>query len=260
MRLRPMDANQGMKQSRLIYQTVSDWSRRRHIPFLGALASLLLHASLLTPVLLGTTAHKMVRPQVATSSIVGLSEEATMTVIFMDTSDPGAKSGATPAEVTSLLPSESEILVPVAAPILGPMPDLVRPDDSEDEQHSAHTASEGDPGWALMFGRYVGQITARIQRAWIMPRTPIASDLFACRVRIVQDRDGRVMEIELARCNGDVRWQTSLVAGIQSASPLPAPPDPDVFSRTLTLEFTALPFAAGGSAEGFEAESRTVKN
>jgi hypothetical protein len=68
------------------------------------------------------------------------------------------------------------------------------------------------------------------------------------------------MEIELAHCNDDVRWQTSLVAAIQSASPLPAPPDPDVFSRILTIEFTAEPFAPGKDAEGFEPESRTVMN
>jgi hypothetical protein len=48
----------------------------------------------------------------------------------------------------------------------------------------------------------------------------------------------RVQEIEIAQCNGDIRWQTSLVHAIQSASPLPAPPDPKVFSHTLTFEFT----------------------
>ena len=183
-----------------------------------------------------------------------------MTVFFIEEADPGAKSVATITEVASLLFAERAILAPVAAPDLGPPPTLVQSDGSEDEQHPTNTAGESDAGRALMFGRYVGQITARIQRAWVRPRTPIASDLFACRVRIVQDRSGNVMEIELARCNGDIRWQTSLVTAIQSASPLPAPPDPGVFSRTLTIEFMTEPFAPGKSAEGFEPKSRTVMN
>jgi TonB family protein len=251
-----------MKQRMLIHSAAPTQSRRLTIPFMGALASVLLHALLLAPVLVGTTAHKtpLPRHQDTISTVVGPSEESAMTVIFIEESDPGAKSGATTAELASLLSAESAILAPVAAPDLEPPPALVQSDDSEDEQHATNTAGESDPGRALMVGRYVGQITARVQRAWIRPRTPLASDLFVCRVRISQDRSGSVTEIELARCNGDVRWQTSLVAAIQSASPLPAPPDPDVFSRTLTIEFTTEPLAPGKDAEGFEPESRTVMN
>jgi TonB C terminal len=166
----------------------------------------------------------------------------------------------TTAEIAPHFYAESTILAPVAAPDLGPPPALVQSDDSEDEQRFANTVGESDPGSALMLGRYVGQITARVQRAWIRPRIPITSKLFVCRVRIVQDRGRNVMEIELARCNGDIRWQTSLVAAIQSASPLPAPPDPDVFSRTLTIEFTAEPYAPGKDAGGFEPGLKTVMN
>jgi TonB C terminal len=237
-------------------------SRRLTIPFMGALASVLLHAILLTPVLLGATAHKTPSPrrQDTMSTVVRSSEESALTVIFIEESAPGAKSRATTAEVAPHLFAESAILAPVAAPELGPPPALVQSDGSEDEQRPANTAGESDPGSALMLGRYVGQITARVQRAWIRPRTPITSELFVCRVRVVQDRGGNVMEIELARCNGDIRWQASLVAAIQSASPLPAPPDPDVFSRTLTIEFTTEPYASGKDAEGFEPELRTVMN
>ena len=251
-----------MKQGMQIYPAAPTQARRLMIPFMGGLASVLLHALLFAPVLMGTTAHKtpLPRRQDAISTVVGSSEESAMTVIIIEESDPGAKAGATTAELASLLSAESAILAPVPVPDLGPPPALVQSDDSSDEQHPTNTAGESDPGRALLLGRYVGQITARIQRAWIRPRTPIASDLFACRVRIVQDRSGNVMEIERARCNGDVRWQTSLVAAIQSASPLPAPPDPDVFSKTLTLEFTAEPFAPGKDTEGFERESRTVVN
>jgi TonB family protein len=96
---------------------------------------------------------------------------------------------------------------------------------------------------------------ARIQRAWLRPRTPIDADVFACRVQIIQDRNGTVSEVTLKRCNGDTRWQMSLVRAIQQASPLPAPPDSDVFTTTLTFELESEPFSAAGNTEGFEPET-----
>jgi hypothetical protein len=247
-----------MKQRKQIYPP----SPPRAISFMGALASLLLHALLLTPAVLGTSAHKtpLPRRQDMISTVEGSSNDSTMTVIFIQDPDPDAKSAAATTELASLLPEGSETLATVAAPNLEPPPGFSQSDDNEEERHSANAAVESDPGRALLLGRYLRQITARIQRAWVRPRTRIESDLFVCRVRILQDHSGGVMEIELARCNGDVRWQTSLVAAIQSASPLPAPPDPDVFSTALTIEFTAEPFAAGKSTEGFEPESRIVMN
>jgi hypothetical protein len=106
----------------------------------------------------------------------------------------------------------------------------------------------------MMFGRYVGQISARVQRAWLRPRTPMGASSFACRVQILQDRVGNVQEVTLQQCNGDLHWQASLVQAIQSASPLPAPPDPAVFSNLLTMEFDSDQYRAGGHAEGFEPE------
>ena len=90
------------------------------------------------------------------------------------------------------------------------------------------------------------------------PRTPIESGRFTCRARIVQDKTGVVQEVELRDCNGDAHWQVSLVRAIQSASPLPAPPNPSVFAKTLTLEFSSEPFIPGGDPEGFEPQARTA--
>ena len=44
----------------------------------------------------------------------------------------------------------------------------------------------------------------------------------------------------------------SLVRAIQSASPLPAPPDPAVFTQSLNLELEAEPYAPGHGSDGFE--------
>ena len=107
---------------------------------------------------------------------------------------------------------------------------------------------------AALFGRYMGQVTARIERAWIRPRAPVNGREFQCRVRIEQDRLGTVEEVTLQRCNGDTRWQLSVERAIESASPLPAPPDPAVFTRLLTLELSSEAFEPAKSHEGFESE------
>ena len=140
--------------------------------------------------------------------------------------------------------------IPIPAPKFNPLED-----DVADPENSAG-ANQIDPGRQILFGRYVGQITARIDRAWMRPRAPIEdAALFTCRVRITQNRVGVVQEIELVRCNGPARWQTSLVQAIQSASPLPAPPDADVYSDRVTLDLQSATFAPGGSTEGFEPDT-----
>jgi hypothetical protein len=103
-----------------------------------------------------------------------------------------------------------------------------------------------------MLGRYLNQINARIERAWVRPRDAIESDLFRCRAWITQEPNGDVKEVELDNCNGDSAWQVSLVRAIQSASPLPAPPDPKVYSRRLVLDFHSRPFSPDQATEGFE--------
>ncbi|MGB6449729.1 MAG: TonB C-terminal domain-containing protein [Steroidobacteraceae bacterium] len=103
-----------------------------------------------------------------------------------------------------------------------------------------------------MAGRYVGQINARIDRAWMRPRTAIGAPIFACRVRIDQDRAGNVLDVTLERCNGDAHWQLSLVEAIESASPLPAPPDPGVFAPIVHMSFHATAYRSGAPEGEYE--------
>ena len=116
----------------------------------------------------------------------------------------------------------------------------------------------------MLFGRYTGQINARIQRAWRKPRSPInkdstsdaesvaAADTFQCQARIVQGETGSIKEIELTQCNGSSEWQLSLVRAIQQASPLPAPPDPSVFTSELMLGFEAKSYVPGYRDDEYE--------
>lgn len=107
-------------------------------------------------------------------------------------------------------------------------------------------------GLAALYGRYLGQIHARISRAWLRPRTTIGASHFHCRVEIWQQRDGTVQTVTLQDCNGSIRWQQSLVKAIEHASPLPAPPDPAVFAYRVVLRFQAVAFEPGQPADGYE--------
>jgi hypothetical protein len=112
--------------------------------------------------------------------------------------------------------------------------------------------SDDEPGLGAMYGRYVGQIRARIDRAWQRPRTAIGAPIFQCEVQVDQDSRGRVNEVTLLDCNGDTRWQLSLVHAIEAASPFPAPPNPAVFAHRVDLAFRAIAYAPGAQSQLYE--------
>jgi hypothetical protein len=150
------------------------------------------------------------------------------------------------------------VLNAAALPISVPVPQLSALDAGEETSNDS-TAAPGDgSAYAMLYGRYVGQISARIERAWMKPRTPIGEDMFSCRLEISQDPTGAVLEVTLIHCNGDARWKSSLVSAARSASPLPAPPDPKVFTRKVMLDFLSAAYGSGASPEGFEPAAITV--
>ena len=108
---------------------------------------------------------------------------------------------------------------------------------------------------SVLRGLYIRQINARIDRAWLRPRSPIADVQFHCQVRVEQDAAGNVTEVVLERCNGSPRWQLSLVHAIESASPLPAPSDPSVFAHAIHMSFAAAPVESAVSLEQYESAS-----
>jgi hypothetical protein len=56
----------------------------------------------------------------------------------------------------------------------------------------------------------------------------------------------------LLQCHGDARWKLSLVHAVEAASPLPAPPNPAVFTRHVLLQFRAMAYSAGAPADLYE--------
>jgi hypothetical protein len=125
----------------------------------------------------------------------------------------------------------------IAIAVTAPVPELAAnfPDAVPDEANRG-VAGNSDAS-ARIYGQYLGQINARIDRAWVRPRTPIGAMRFLCQARIEQDNLGNVRGVALDHCNGTPVWQRSLVDAIKSASPLPAPADPAVFSPKIQMAF-----------------------
>lgn len=178
-------------------------------------------------------------------------QDPVMTLILID--EPRPPRAETPPPTIDDLASRGFTPDIRLIKLLSPTADLPS-DDSQTRAATTNSPSSSlDPVLrGVLFGRYVGQVNARIQRAWLRPRDAIGADRFSCRVLIQQDDKRHVIRTTLQACNGDVRWQLSLVRAIQRASPLPAPPDPRVFADALTLTFNAMPYELAANKDDYE--------
>ncbi len=249
---------------------ISEKRARRFWPpsVIGLAGTLLVHGLVLQTVVLGSRAQKIRPPEVQDprSSLNQSAAKSGDALVFIDL----PKIGKTTDEVDDAPASVRAAIKDSPIPVTHPDPST--PKDVEtlalsEEKDSASSVDSGDGAErARLFGIYTGQIQARVERVWRRPRTPVNDDsdstkttnaveYFRCRVQIVQDSIGNVQEILLPNCNGSVAWQRSLVIAIQQASPLPAPPSPTVFTRTLALNFIGFSYIRGGSEEGYDTKA-----
>ena len=217
----------------------------------GLAVTLLVHLLLGAPLLLGTAAHKIQRrtpdgPGSVEFAAQGEHEES-MVLIDLSALSASSQKDESQPEIKSEGIQPEKFKLELASLEPKPPPDLEFDDASISEEANPQA---GDPaGNAALFGRYMGQVSARIDRAWLRPRSEVADGQFSCRARIVQDRQGVVLSIALSDCNGDEAWKKSLISAIQRASPLSAPPEPWLFTETITLGFTADQYAEGRTPE-----------
>lgn len=88
---------------------------------------------------------------------------------------------------------------------------------------------------ASLSAQWAAAIQGRVQRAWIRPSSARAG--LDCRVVVTQAAGGTVIRAEVKECNGDEAVRQSLEAAVFRASPLPPPPEPSLFERTIELRF-----------------------
>ncbi len=88
---------------------------------------------------------------------------------------------------------------------------------------------------AGLLDQWVEVIRQKIQRNWIKPASLRPG--LACELRVRQIPGGEVVDVQVGRCNGDAAVIRSIENAVYRSSPLPSPPDPSLFVRTLTIDF-----------------------
>jgi colicin import membrane protein len=88
---------------------------------------------------------------------------------------------------------------------------------------------------AGLLDEYRRLIQSRIEQAWIRPAS--AGPGLECQVNVIQIPSGDVIDVRVGRCNGDPAVVRSIEQAVLRASPLPQPPTPALFSRSLELIF-----------------------
>jgi hypothetical protein len=221
----------------------------------GLVGVLLIHAALVLPFVIGLSPAAPKRPNTTGAGATAFlsAAEPDMTVVFIDEPTENAAAREAPP-LASLGTTPPDLQLVVASP--DPSPPAITTAKTDDAAQDNATAAAEAVEHAKLYGRYVGQVQARIERAWMRPRTEIGAPRFSCHVRVQQDRRGELTGISLDHCNGTERWQQSLMSAIRTASPLPAPPDASVYADVLWLSVSSTPFEEGDS-QGFEPESRT---
>jgi len=246
---------------------------------LGLVGTLVLHAFVLQSVLTRTQIPTY-RPrdvQRPGTTEIHPETETSDTLLLIDLPGATTTDAAPHARLASLGSATRESFVALISEDPLPSINIPRGDESEDQKAIEAAARDDSAARAVLFGRYTGQINARIERVWRRPRSPVTSgeqrirddainaedanhpsdDTFNCQVRIIQDRAGNVQEVQVLRCNGSVAWQHSLIMAILTASPLPSPPNPAVFSEALTMTFAGHIYTTQSSAEEYELEPRS---
>ncbi|HEY7673121.1 MAG TPA: TonB C-terminal domain-containing protein [Gammaproteobacteria bacterium] len=98
---------------------------------------------------------------------------------------------------------------------------------AEDEARRAEEAG--------LLDQYLRAIHDRIQSKWIKPLS--AQPGLECIINVTQIPSGDVVGVSFVRCNGDDAVKRSIEAAVQAASPLPRPPVPALFNRSVEVTF-----------------------
>jgi colicin import membrane protein len=88
---------------------------------------------------------------------------------------------------------------------------------------------------AGLLDQYLRAIQSQIERNWIAP--PTARPGLVCVINVTQIPSGDVVGVGFGSCNGDEAVKRSIEAAVLRASPLPRPPVPALFNRSLEVTF-----------------------
>lgn len=83
--------------------------------------------------------------------------------------------------------------------------------------------------------QYVRLIEQKVERNWLRPVT-VNLD-YRCEVFVTQSVLGDVLQVKFGTCAGDQVFRNSIERAVRKSSPLPPPPNPEVFDREIRFVF-----------------------
>jgi colicin import membrane protein len=86
-----------------------------------------------------------------------------------------------------------------------------------------------------LLDQYLRAIHDQIQRKWNPPLS--ARPGLECIINVTQLPNGVVTAVSFGICNGDAAVKSSIEKAVLAASPLPRPPVPSLFNRSLEVTF-----------------------
>jgi len=176
-------------------------SPRVGVSALGVAGALIVHGLLVLPFVLDLSLPSRRAPDRSGAGASALlsAAEPEMTVVLVN--EPAPVSTTAPPKLDALASRGLEALdLPVV--VLSPDDSPAQPaaevavDRQETPEASASVSDRVQH--AVLYGRYLGQLQARVERAWLRPRTEIGAPRFSCRARIRQDRQGAVVDVKVS--------------------------------------------------------------
>jgi len=83
--------------------------------------------------------------------------------------------------------------------------------------------------------QYIMLIKQKVNNNWLRPATTATGQ--SCDVSVTQTMRGDVIDVQLQSCTADNAFQRSVERAVRKASPLPPPPDPELFDRQIDFTF-----------------------
>jgi colicin import membrane protein len=108
-------------------------------------------------------------------------------------------------------------------------------EEEERREEEERLAAEHNNALKSLRSQYVKLIEQKVERNWLRPATSTPD--MSCEVIVNQTSLGDVVSVKLQNCSNDQVFQRSIERAVRKASPLPPPPNPEVFDREIHFTF-----------------------
>lgn len=107
--------------------------------------------------------------------------------------------------------------------------------EEERREEEAKKQAERTARLQTQRSQYAAAIEQKVENNWLRPASNVEGQ--SCDVIVTQTMAGDVIDVRLQDCTSDNAFQRSVERAVRKASPLPTPPDPELFDREIYFTF-----------------------